>query len=93
MNATLNAEDNEMIPRILTGDLRKPQLEWLMLRKILQWEGMLEVVSTHEGFEEIDVEYEVEKVYQSNDNGREKGDIENEDDAGAEDKKYVDERA
>ena len=43
MNATLNAEDNEMIPRILTGDLRKPQLEWLMLRKILQWEGMLEV--------------------------------------------------
>ena len=33
MNATLNAEDNEMIPRILTGDLRKPQLEWLMLRK------------------------------------------------------------
>ena len=51
MNATLNAEDNEMIPRILTGDLRKPQLEWLMLRKIPQvqkslkgqWEGMLEV--------------------------------------------------
>ena len=36
MNATLNAEDNEMIPRTLTGDLRKPQLEWLMLRKILQ---------------------------------------------------------
>ena len=59
----------------------------------VQCEGMLEVVSTHEGFEEIDVEYEVEKVYQSNDNGREKGDIENEDDAGAEDKKYVDERA
>ena len=52
MNATLNAEDNEMIPRILTGDLRQPQLEWLMLRKIPQvqkslkgqWEGMLEVV-------------------------------------------------
>ena len=28
----------------------------------VQCEGMLEVVSTHEGFEEIDVEYEVEKV-------------------------------
>ena len=71
MNATLNAEDNEMIPRILTGDLRKPQLEWLMLRKIpqvqerlkVQWEVMLEVVSTHE-------------VYQSNDNDRDMGDIE-----------------
>ena len=24
----------------------------------VQWEVMLEVVSTHEGFEEIDVEYE-----------------------------------
>ena len=70
MLLTLNVEDNEMIPRIMTGDLRKPQLDWLMLRMILQvqetlkvqWEGMLEVVSTNEGFEEIDVEYEVEKV-------------------------------
>ena len=43
MNATLNAEDNEMIPRILTGDLRKPQLEWLMLRKILQVQESLKV--------------------------------------------------
>ena len=34
----------------------------------------------------------MEKVYQSNDNYRVKGDIENEDDAGAEDKKSVDER-
>ena len=66
MLLTLNVEDNEMIPRIMTGDLRKPQLDWLMLRMILQvqetlkvqWEGMLEVVSTHERFEEIDVEYE-----------------------------------
>ena len=101
MHTEQREEHSDPIPRILTGDLRKPQLEWLMLRKIpqvqeslkVQCEGMLEVVSTHEGFEEIDVEYEVEKVYQSNDNGREKGDIENEDDAGAEDKKYVDERA
>ena len=51
MLLTLNVEDNEMIPRIMTGDLRKPQLDWLMLRMILQvqetlkvqWEGMLEV--------------------------------------------------
>ena len=71
MLLTLNLEDNEMIPRIMTGDLRKPQLDWLMLRKIpqvqerlkVQWEGMLEVVSTHE-------------VYQSNDNDRDMGDIE-----------------
>ena len=71
MLLTLNVEDNEMIPRTLTGDLRKPQLEWLMLRKIpqvqeslkVQWEVMLEMVSTHE-------------VYQSNDNDRDMGDIE-----------------
>ena len=51
MLLTLNVEDNEMIPRTLNGDLRKPQLEWLMLRKIplvqeslkVQCEGMLEV--------------------------------------------------
>ena len=71
MLLTLNVEDNEMILRIMTGDLRKPQLDWLMLRKIpqvqerlkVQWEVMLEVVSTHE-------------VYQSNDNDRDMGDIE-----------------
>ena len=84
MHTEQREEHSDPIPRILTGDLRKPQLEWLMLRKIpqvqeslkVQWEVMLEVVSTHEGFEEIDIEYEVEKVYQSNDDDRDMGDIE-----------------
>ena len=51
MHTEQREEHSDPIPRILTGDLRKPQLEWLMLRKIpqvqeslkVQCEGMLEV--------------------------------------------------
>ena len=45
MLLTLNVEDNEMIPRIMTGDLRKPQLDWLMLRKIPQVQETLKVLT------------------------------------------------